>query len=397
MKTILLNDITVTQRKRRLNQQKVAELAQSIADIGLLQPIVIDTNNRLVAGYHRLEAVKLLGWQEIEAGVFEGDSLYSELAEIAENAKRNDFSVLEKAEQLHRYGEILEELGLRTKQGDNQFLTGGDNIVTTLKTTADVAADMGLKEREAQRRSQIVRNLDEEVKDTIRYTPLGNNVSQLLELARMNVEDQKQAVELIVNGKATTVFQAKDQITPGYEKTKTGQAVTATIFSHKSLEYYTPEWVTTLAKDMMGSITLDPASCDAAQKWIGADNYYTITDNGLTKEWYGNIWLNPPYSKTDGKSNQAIWADALIQQYQQGEVSQAILLVKAAIGYKWFTKLIKNWPCCLLYERLSFVLENGNDDGQSKQGTALFYFGNNCDRFVSTFNDFGTIILPCEI
>ena len=44
-------------------------LAQSIEDVGLLHPIVITPDYRLIAGRRRLEAYKTLGWTEIPVHV----------------------------------------------------------------------------------------------------------------------------------------------------------------------------------------------------------------------------------------------------------------------------------------------------------------------------------------
>jgi hypothetical protein len=172
------------------------------------------------------------------------------------------------------------------------------------------------------------------------------------------------------------------------------QPVEVTIFSHKSEEYYTPPEYVEAARKVMGAIDLDPASCKAAQGWIRATQFYTKEDNGLQRKWEGRCWLNPPYSKTNGKSNQATWSQKLIDEYQSGRVSEAILLVKAALGYKWFEDFWCDWPVCFARERLSFIRANGSSDGQSKQGTAFFYFGDNIERFREIFSQFGRVIMP---
>lgn len=177
-------------------------------------------------------------------------------------------------------------------------------------------------------------------------------------------------------------------------KDKARQAMAATVYSHDSLEYYTPAWVIDAARAVMGGIDTDPASCEAAQAWVKAETYYTSDDDGLSRSWRGRVWLNPPYSYTDGRSNQDLWSEALIARYATGEVSEGLLLVKAALGYKWFERLWDDWPVCFLRERLSFVMPNGSDNGQSKQGTAIFYLGANVDRFASVFAQFGRVILP---
>jgi hypothetical protein len=59
------------------------------------------------------------------------------------------------------------------------------------------------------------------------------------------------------------------------------------------------------------------------------------------REWRGNIFLNPPYGwcypdgrrkEKGGISSQGHWAKRLIEQYQAGNVTEAILLVNASTG-----------------------------------------------------------------
>ncbi len=67
IREVSLNEIVVGPRKRTLNPEKVRELAESIKVSGLLQPILLATERRLVHGHHRLEAARLLGWESILA------------------------------------------------------------------------------------------------------------------------------------------------------------------------------------------------------------------------------------------------------------------------------------------------------------------------------------------
>jgi ParB family transcriptional regulator, chromosome partitioning protein len=72
----------------------IAALENSIRKVGLLNPIVIDEKNRLMAGYRRLTACRNLGWQEIEVTVVKsgGDVLRMLDIEIDENLFRKDFT-----------------------------------------------------------------------------------------------------------------------------------------------------------------------------------------------------------------------------------------------------------------------------------------------------------------
>lgn len=172
------------------------------------------------------------------------------------------------------------------------------------------------------------------------------------------------------------------------------QAMAVTVYSSKSNEYYTPVEILDAAKRVLGGIDLDPASCEDAQKNVGATRYYTKEDDGLAHDWIGRVWLNPPYGKTEGKSNTGIWAQKMVSEYVAGDITEGLLLVKAALGYVWFEYLFSAWPVCFLRSRLSFISDDGNDDGQSKQGTAIFYFGKNFTRFATIFRELGRVIPP---
>ena len=98
---VKINEIKVNPGRRPANLDGINELARSISEVGLLNPITIDQEHILVAGLHRLEAAKMLGWTEIECNVCTLDALQTELAEIDENVVRTELSVIE-------YGELLE-------------------------------------------------------------------------------------------------------------------------------------------------------------------------------------------------------------------------------------------------------------------------------------------------
>ncbi|RAZ94983.1 chromosome partitioning protein ParB, partial [Klebsiella oxytoca] len=81
--------------RREADPEGVQELVDSISKVGLLNPITIDREHTLIAGLHRLEAAKLLGWAEIECNVSSLEGLQAELAEIDENFVRADLETLE--------------------------------------------------------------------------------------------------------------------------------------------------------------------------------------------------------------------------------------------------------------------------------------------------------------
>lgn len=96
--------------RHRIDLGDIQELADSIALLGLLQPITISPDGTLICGLRRLAAVKLLGWKHVNVWVRSGISSELErlLAEQHENELRKPYTVVEAAglyAELKRYQE----------------------------------------------------------------------------------------------------------------------------------------------------------------------------------------------------------------------------------------------------------------------------------------------------
>jgi N6-adenosine-specific RNA methylase IME4 len=87
-----ISSITVRDRHRR-DLGDIDGLAASIEQVGLLHPVVIRTNGRLIAGERRIAAFKKLGRTRIPATVVDLNKIV--LGEYAENTQRKDFTYSE--------------------------------------------------------------------------------------------------------------------------------------------------------------------------------------------------------------------------------------------------------------------------------------------------------------
>lgn len=88
MTKVPISNITVGPRFRR-DLGDLKALMDSIADVGLLHPLVVTSDNLLVAGKRRLEACRRLGWTEFPVNVVDLDGVLR--AEHDENVVRKDF------------------------------------------------------------------------------------------------------------------------------------------------------------------------------------------------------------------------------------------------------------------------------------------------------------------
>jgi ParB family transcriptional regulator, chromosome partitioning protein len=105
------------QPRRAFSEPELAELAASIKENGLLQPIVVrahgDGKWELVAGERRLRAAGRLGWSEIPVVVREFDDRAMLTLALVENLQRADLNPLEEAEGFQR---LIDEFGLTQQQ-----------------------------------------------------------------------------------------------------------------------------------------------------------------------------------------------------------------------------------------------------------------------------------------
>lgn len=209
---IPISEIKVNERKRALYSD-IWGLADSIRQLGLINPITVTQDYTLIAGNHRLNACKLLGWTTIQAVIVDQSAILTELAEIDENLIRFDLIALERGEHLKRRKEIYEILHPETKVGQ----TGGgkDGVGTVFKTdftengksgVPSFAEDTAKKARVSKQTIydyiQIADGLTERTKDILIGTDFEDSKTDLLKLSKEIPETQERIAEKLASGEA---------------------------------------------------------------------------------------------------------------------------------------------------------------------------------------------------
>lgn len=157
----------------------------------------------------------------------------------------------------------------------------------------------------------------------------------------------------------------------------------------QSAKRYPPPEVIALARQVMGTIDLDPVSDPVAQQWVQAATYYTADQDGLSHPWFGRVWLHPP---TTGKAGK--WIKKAIAEYEAGQVTEVIALVKLAPDSKWFQSLMRQFPVCFPDQPIQFRDEQGNPQIKSQRSNAFFYLGQNLEQFRQIFHSIGCVSSP---
>lgn len=129
------------QPRRNFDEEKLRELADSIAAQGIIQPIVVRPVNdhyEIVAGERRWRAAQLVGLGEMPVVIRDVDDQAAMAMALIENIQRDDLNPLEEAEALQR---LLNEFTL-THQQIAQAVGKSRTTVTNLLRLIELEADV---------------------------------------------------------------------------------------------------------------------------------------------------------------------------------------------------------------------------------------------------------------
>jgi len=151
-------------------------------------------------------------------------------------------------------------------------------------------------------------------------------------------------------------------------------------------EWYTPAVIIEAARRVLGGFDLDPASSEIANRTVKAERFFTIEDDGLTQDWAGKIWCNPPYSQPLINEFCLKFAGAM------SGGSTGIALVNNATETAWFQTLARSASAiCFPASRIKFNDPSGAPSGSPLQGQAIIYSGAETGKFMAEFSKIGFV------
>lgn len=131
----------------------------------------------------------------------------------------------------------------------------------------------------------------------------------------------------------------------------------------------TDEWETPMVffnkiNTSHGPFDLDPCARPETAK---APNYFTKADDGLSKEWRGRVWCNPPYS------NPRPWIEKALRSFPN--IARAVFLLPNSTDTTWFHELVKpNAEIIFLRGRIRFIGWMGTPISGPKGGNIIATF-----------------------
>ncbi len=152
-----------------------------------------------------------------------------------------------------------------------------------------------------------------------------------------------------------------------------------------SKEWYTPVEIIDLAREVMGKIDLDPASCAFANQTVKATNYYSEKCDGLSIAWRGSVWLNHPFGRGLNKK----WVDKAVSEFKKGRVEICMITFNST-SETWFRPLL-GFKQCFIHGRVNYYNAKGEKVKGVTKGSIVTYLGNDIYGFERAFSKIGTV------
>lgn len=133
-----------------------------------------------------------------------------------------------------------------------------------------------------------------------------------------------------------------------------------------SNEWFTPKYVFEALGvnfDLDVAMPLDDCFCN-----VPAKESFTVEEDGLKSQWFGFIWMNPPFGNQKSKF---LWIQKFIN-HQNG-----IALMPDRTSAPWWQYFAKNVDAILLVDgKIKFIKPDGSKGESPGNGTTLFAIGN---------------------
>lgn len=203
--TLKAADIQIGERLRQIDEAHAGMLAESLRQTGRLRnrPEVRQQRKgkavifTLIAGGHRMRAVQIAGWVEVEVDVYEGTDDEVRLWEIDENLVRHELNPLDRAVFLAERQAIYLRMHPETAAGVAGAEAKHGRANDIMSFAAATAEKCGWTERTIQRAVSIAEGLKPDVRARIAGTALAHKQSELLALIKASQAEQHAVLDLL--------------------------------------------------------------------------------------------------------------------------------------------------------------------------------------------------------
>lgn len=193
------------QPRKDFNEEQLQELADSIRQYGILQPLLVqkrDNYYELIAGERRWRAAKLAGLKEVPVVIREYSKQESMEIALIENVQRADLNPIEEA---RAYQRLLQEFGLRQEDIAQRVSKNRATITNSMRLLklAEEVQQMLVEDRITGGHARALLAIED--------PKIQTQLAEKIEKDKMNVRDVERMVKLIAKKPRVKVEGQKDE------------------------------------------------------------------------------------------------------------------------------------------------------------------------------------------
>lgn len=378
------------------------DLVESVREFGILTPIIITPADVVISGHRRWRVALEAGLDSVPVEVRDFGDETGEKRAILEYNRQRDKTFSQKMGEVDLVVKIVEGERKLNSLANSPSYRGG-NISSSIKGSTDEIMGQQLKVSsktfyKAERIWNKAKDGDERARLLIKQLDAGDESisGAYTKLFPVGISPANY-VDIVVPVGAVS-DEGNNDDGRDIEGDDEDDKVTASMaivapkphvsFNSGENEWYTPQQIVDLARSVLKKIDLDPASTQLANTVVRASKFFSIKDNGLSQDWFGRVWMNPPYAQPLITK----FCEKLLRGLETSRVSESIVLVNNATETKWFQDLCHSAKyICFPAGRVRFWSPD-NSSSAPLQGQALLYFGDNGESFASVFAETGIVM-----
>lgn len=270
--SLAVAEIDVKDRLRPVSEAGVAALIASIRTLGVMKdPVQVrrirhqDGRMVLMAGAHRLEAARRLGWDRLPATLWECNDTWASMMEVDDNLAGAELSPLDTAVFLAERKRLYEQAFPQTKKGGDRKSAEfkGQNQSDIVSFCSATAEKFNLSKRHVERLVAVGEKLDDEALSLLRSAERPTRLTDLQAIAKVSEPSTRQAaLERFASGDAKSISDALKQLRPAApDRSESDKALDALLAAWSTAPMRAKRgFVETIARDLAALLPKDSVS-----------------------------------------------------------------------------------------------------------------------------------------
>ena len=151
------------------------------------------------------------------------------------------------------------------------------------------------------------------------------------------------------------------------------------MYENRTDEYYTPSYIIKPISKSINGFDLDPCTSEDFSE-IAKNSF---KENGLKEDWFGDVWLNPPYSDIGP------WLEKASKSVCCGDAETVFALVPYRTQTQWFQRNLDGCEAiCFKEGCISF----GDSNDTAPYGSLILFYGEINEEIVSVLKELGKTV-----